>query len=89
MKALRLYGVGDVRLTTEAEPVPGPGEALLRVTSVGLCGSDLHWFSEAGIGDAQARDRLVDLLQLSRHRSPANQARLADQSRARHGGACR
>jgi L-iditol 2-dehydrogenase len=29
------------------------GEALVRVTAVGICGSDLHWFSEAGIGDAQ------------------------------------
>lgn len=31
---------------------PGPGEVLLRVLSVGLCGSDAHWFEEGGIGDA-------------------------------------
>ena len=26
------------------EPVPGPGEALVRVEAVGLCGSDLHFY---------------------------------------------
>lgn len=52
MKALRLYGPGDLRLVDEAPPVPGPGEELVRVTAVGICGSDLHWYSESGIGDA-------------------------------------
>lgn len=34
------------------EPAPGPGEALVRVCAVGLCGTDLHmWAGErAGIG---------------------------------------
>ena len=59
MKVLRLHGVGDLRLHDEPEPVPGPGEVLLRVTAVGLCGSDLHWFSEAGIGDARLQEPLV------------------------------
>jgi L-iditol 2-dehydrogenase len=59
MKVLRLHGVGDLRLRDEPEPVPGPGEALLRVTAMGLCGSDLHWLSEAGIGDARLQEPLV------------------------------
>jgi L-iditol 2-dehydrogenase len=59
MKVLRLHGMRDLRLHDELEPVPGPGEVLLRVTAVGLCGSDLHWFSEAGIGDAQLQEPLV------------------------------
>jgi L-iditol 2-dehydrogenase len=53
MKVARLHGVGDVRLHEEAEPVSAAGETLVRVTSVGLCGSDLHWFSEGSIGDAK------------------------------------
>jgi L-iditol 2-dehydrogenase len=53
MKALRLHGPGDLRLVDEPAPTPGPGEELVRVTAVGLCGSDLHWFSESGIGDAR------------------------------------
>jgi L-iditol 2-dehydrogenase len=59
MRVLRLHGAGDLRLHTEPDPLPGPGEALLRVTAVGLCGSDLHWFVEAGIGDAQLARPLV------------------------------
>jgi len=53
MKAARLHGVRDVRMHTEAVPAVGAGEELVRVTAVGLCGSDLHWFTEAGIGDAR------------------------------------
>ena len=52
MKTLRLHGAGDLRLADEPAPIPGPGEALVRVTAVGICGSDLHWYDEAGIGDA-------------------------------------
>jgi L-iditol 2-dehydrogenase len=48
----RLHAPGDVRLVREATPTPGPGEVLIRVTAVGLCGSDQHWYREGGIGDA-------------------------------------
>jgi L-iditol 2-dehydrogenase len=59
MQALRLHGARDLRLHTEPEPSPVPGESLLRITAVGLCGSDLHWFAEQGIGDAQLVRPLV------------------------------
>jgi L-iditol 2-dehydrogenase len=59
MKVIRLHGSNDLRLHTEAEPVAVAGEELVRVTSVGICGSDLHWFSEAGIGDARLDRPLV------------------------------
>ncbi|OGO11371.1 MAG: hypothetical protein A2030_02450 [Chloroflexi bacterium RBG_19FT_COMBO_50_10] len=59
MKSLRLHAPGDVRLHEEPVPVPGAGEKLLRVTAVGICGSDLHWFNEAGIGDARLEKPLV------------------------------
>lgn len=52
MRSLRLHGPRDLRLHEEPEPDPRPGEALVRVTGVGLCGSDRHWFLEGGIGDA-------------------------------------
>lgn len=51
MKALRLHAAHDLRVHEEPVPVPGRGEALVRVTAVGICGSDLHWYLEAGIGD--------------------------------------
>ncbi len=59
MKVARLHGVKDLRLHDEPDPTPQPGEALLRVTSIGVCGSDLHWFAESGIGDARVTRPLV------------------------------
>ena len=59
MKTLRLHGKKDLRLHDEPKPTPGPGEALVRVTAVGLCGSDVHWYAEASIGDARLERPLV------------------------------
>jgi L-iditol 2-dehydrogenase len=59
MKVARLHGLGDVRVEEEPAPVATDGQSLVRVTAVGLCGSDLHWFSEGGIGDAQLAAPLV------------------------------
>jgi L-iditol 2-dehydrogenase len=59
MEALRIHGPGDVRVHVEPDPVPGAGEVLVRVTAVGLCGSDLHWYDEGAIGDATFDEPLV------------------------------
>lgn len=59
MLTARLHGAGDIRPTTEPVPVPGTGEHLVRVTAVGICGSDLHWYAEGGIGDARLGAPLV------------------------------
>ena len=59
MRAVRLHAVGDLRIHDETAPVPAESEKLVRVKAVGICGSDLHWFSEAGIGDAKLTHPLV------------------------------
>jgi L-iditol 2-dehydrogenase len=59
MKALRLHAAGDLRLHDELIPVARGDEYLIRVTAVGLCGSDVHWYDEAGIGDASLKEPLV------------------------------
>jgi len=59
MKVVRLHGAGDLRLHTEPDPVPGPGETVVRVRAVALCGSDLHWFSEAGLGGEKIESPLI------------------------------
>ena len=59
MKVLRLHAPGDLRLHDEPPPTPAVGEALLHVKAVGICGSDLHWFRELGIGDARLVKPLV------------------------------
>ena len=59
MKVVCLYGIKDLRLHTLPDPAPQAEETLLRVTAVGVCGSDLHWYAEGGIGDSQLTGPLV------------------------------
>ena len=59
MKVARLKGAGSLEVTEEPVPVPGPGESLVRVSAVGICGSDLHWFGQGAIGDAVVKQPLV------------------------------
>lgn len=59
MRTARLTGAGAFALQDEPDPVAGAGTSLVRVTAVGLCGSDLHWYSEGGIGDALLTRPLV------------------------------
>jgi len=59
MRAARLHGVGDLRVGEEPAPVPTGEQSLVRVGAVGLCGSDLHWYGEAAIGDAHLEAPLV------------------------------
>ena len=51
MRAARLHSIRDVRLETVSRPAPGPGEVLLKVASVGMCGSDVHYYVNGRIGD--------------------------------------
>lgn len=41
MRAAVYYGKEDIRFEDVPRPVPGPGELLLRVGTVGVCGSDV------------------------------------------------
>ncbi len=45
MRALLTTGVRQMRLVEQPEPLPAPGQALIRVEAVGLCGSDLHIYT--------------------------------------------
>jgi threonine dehydrogenase-like Zn-dependent dehydrogenase len=51
MKALVYTGPRQIEYRDEPEPVPEPGEVLIRVEGVGICGSDLH----AYLGDDARR----------------------------------
>jgi 2-desacetyl-2-hydroxyethyl bacteriochlorophyllide A dehydrogenase len=44
MRAACYEGAGQLRVLSVPEPAPGPGEALLRMRRVGICGTDLHIF---------------------------------------------
>lgn len=55
----RLYGPGDIRVETQPRDAAGPGAVRLRVTAVGLCGSDRHWFVDGAIGRTSLVEPLV------------------------------
>src|SRR5690554_123333 len=45
MKAVRFWGVDDLRVEHVPDPVPGEGEVLLAPSVVGVCGTDSHILS--------------------------------------------
>jgi len=51
MKAYLLHGKKDLRLEEIPDPVPGPGEVLVKVRSAGICGSDIHYYQHGRVGD--------------------------------------
>lgn len=59
MQVARIHGAGDMRLHDEPVPTPGRGESLVRVTAVGVCGSDVHWFREGHIGGDRIETPLI------------------------------
>lgn len=55
MPRARLHGAHDLRLDHDERPSARPGEVLLRVSAVSVCGSDMHYYHEGGIGPAVIR----------------------------------
>ncbi|XP_023348337.1 sorbitol dehydrogenase [Eurytemora carolleeae] len=46
-----LYKVDDIRLEQVPVPEPSADQVLLRMDSVGICGSDVHYWTHGAIGD--------------------------------------
>ena len=59
MRVSVLRGAGDLAVEERPEPVPGPHEVLVRVASVGVCGSDVHYFEHGRIGSHVVDSPLV------------------------------
>ena len=59
MRAAVLRAPRRVALEERPVPPPGPREVLVRVRSVGLCGSDVHYFEHGRIGGHVVREPLV------------------------------
>jgi len=59
MAVARLSGPRAIRVRDEPRPDATGTDVLVRVTSVGLCGSDRHWFEGGAIGDAAVDAPLV------------------------------
>jgi len=54
-----LYGPHDLRIEQRPVPAPSKGEVLVRVLSVGVCGSDVHYYEHGRIADFVVRSPLV------------------------------
>lgn len=59
MKAVKLYKAGDLRIEEMPRPEPKPGEVLVRIKAVGVCGSDVHYFKDGRIGDTIIRSPII------------------------------
>ncbi len=58
-KALFIHGPGDARVAPFNLREGQPGQVLLDVAAVGLCGSDLHYYKDGGIGSAVIQSPFV------------------------------
>lgn len=59
MRASVLSGPQTIELQERPVPVPRPDEALVRVGSVGVCGSDVHYYKHGRIGSMVVEGPLV------------------------------
>src|SRR3954454_3012429 len=50
-RAAVLHGIGDLRIEDRPMPVPQPHEVVVQIKSVGICGSDVHYYEHGRIGD--------------------------------------
>ncbi|MFO7851696.1 MAG: zinc-dependent alcohol dehydrogenase [Bacteroidota bacterium] len=52
MKSWKLTGLRQMQLQDVPDPgAPGPGQLLLRIEAVGICGSDIHYYTTGRIGE--------------------------------------
>lgn len=59
MRSLRLHSPLDLRMHDEPVPQPGLGEVLIQVKSVGVCASDVHWYTDCKIGSLSVTDPII------------------------------
>lgn len=53
MRVVRVMAPRVMRLDEAAMPEPGAGQALVRITAVGICGSDLQYYTQGRIGELE------------------------------------
>jgi len=59
MLVAELTAPREFRLAQQEIEEPQPGEVQVRVDSVGLCGSDLHSYTEGGVGDTPCQYPMI------------------------------
>jgi len=59
MKAVYLEEIGRLDVREIPIPEPGPRDVLVKMKSVGVCGSDIHYYEHGRIGDFVVREPLI------------------------------
>ncbi len=60
MKAAKLHGPREFRIEDVPAPSdPGPGEVMVQIGSVGVCGSDLHTYENGHIGNTFVEQPMI------------------------------
>ncbi|EPB77995.1 GroES-like protein [Ancylostoma ceylanicum] len=54
-----LYGVNDIRLEQREVPIPAANQLLISVNTVGICGSDVHFWKNGAIGNFVVKEPMV------------------------------
>ena len=58
-RVCRLYGQNDLRIETETVARPAKNDVLVRVGAGGVCGSDMHYYFDGGIGLIRVREPII------------------------------
>ena len=64
-EAVFLHGVRGARIAPFNLREGHPDETLIDVAAVGICGSDLHYYKDGGIGSAIIRDPSFQAMSLA------------------------
>lgn len=59
MKACIIHGAGQLAVENLPDPTPGPGEVVVAFGAGGICGSDLHYYKDGGVGDFKIQQPMV------------------------------
>jgi L-idonate 5-dehydrogenase len=54
-----VHAAGDLRVEERGAVEPGPGQVAVGLEYGGICGSDLHYYHDGGVGDFRIREPLV------------------------------
>jgi L-idonate 5-dehydrogenase len=59
IRIARLHGQKDLRVETLEDPTAGPGEVIVAIGAGGICGSDIHYYIDGGIGTIRVREPII------------------------------
>jgi len=58
-RVCRLYGKNDLRVEVATVPEPKSGEVLVKLAFGGICGSDIHYLADGGIGTIRVNEPII------------------------------